>query len=163
MKVMSLAVATSLLFAAGCATVARAPREPFGQWHVAKICSGTPGRVPARDFVVRFLRASEPRLVHAELLGINLHSSSMLPDGETLHATGVSTQTLLGCLRREDIDGTAGDGGKPAPITENPCRVIDADEELIANVLAAPTSWHEHDGILLVRSNPNDAWIELHR
>jgi hypothetical protein len=41
--------------------------------------------------------------------------------------------------------------------------VIDADEELIANVLAAPTSWHEHDGILLVRSNPNDAWIELHR
>jgi hypothetical protein len=61
------------------------------------------------------------------------------------------------------IDGIDGDSGKAAPKKANPCPAIEADEELIANVLAAATSWHEQGGMLLVRSNPKDAWIELRR
>jgi hypothetical protein len=163
MKILPFTIVMSLLCAVGCATVARAPRDPFGQWHVAKIHSGTEGRVPARDFVVRFLREGEAGLVRVLLSGMNSHSSSMRVDGEALQTMGISTQTLLGCLRRVDIDGVDGASGKPAPSTENPCLAVEADEELIANVLAAPTSWREHGGMLLVRSNPKDAWIELRR
>ena len=164
MKIPRFAIVTSLFFCAvGCATVARAPRDPFGEWHVAKIHSGTEGRVPARDFLVRFQRESDSNVLDAHLSGMNSHSSSMQMDGEVLLATGISTQTLLGCLRREDIDRIDGDNGEPAPTTKNPCLAIEADEDLIANVLAVPTSWHEQDGILVVRSNPKDAWIELRR
>jgi len=153
----------SLSCAVGCATMARAPRDPFGHWHVTKLYSGTEGRVPARDFVVRFMREDEPGLVRVLMSGINSHSSSMRVDGDALQATGISTQTLLGCLRRVDIDGVDRDRGKPAPPTANPCLAVEADEELIANVLAAPTSWREHGDTLQVRSNPKDAWIELRR
>jgi len=62
-----------------------------------------------------------------------------------------------------DIDGIDGESGKAVSTNENSCAAIEADEELIANVLAAPTRWHEHGGMLLVRSNPKDAWIELRR
>jgi len=162
MKILHFAIAMTLSGAAGCATM-RAPRDPFGQWHVAKLYSGTEGRVPVRDFVVLFLRESDTGLVRVQLSGMNSHSSSMRVDGEAVQTAGISTQTLLGCLRRVDIDGVDGDSGKPAPTTENRCLAIEADEELIANVLAAPTRWHEHGGMLLVRSNPKDAWIELRR
>ena len=74
MKILRLAIAMNLFCAVGCATVARAPHDPFGQWHVTKIYAGTDGRAPARDFVVRFLRMSDPSLVHAELSGMNSHS-----------------------------------------------------------------------------------------
>jgi len=162
MKILRFAIAMTLSGAAGCATM-RAPRDPFGQWHVAKLYSGTEGRVPVRDFVVRFLRESDTGLVRVQLSGMNSHSSSMRVDGEVVRATGVSTQTLLGCLQRVHIDGIDGESGKAASTNENSCAAIEADEELIANVLAAPTRWHEHGGMLLVRSNPKDAWIELRR
>lgn len=161
MKCMPLAVVLALSCAVGCATMARAPRDPFGQWHVAKIYSGTEGRMPARDFVVQFVRA-DPSVVDTYLSGRNSHSSSMRVDGEMLRGMGVSTQTLLGgCIRREDIE-SIGHGSTQAATTSNPC-ASDADEELIANIVAAPTSWHEHGGLLLVRSNPRDSWIELRR
>jgi hypothetical protein len=87
----------------------------------------------------------------------------MRVDGEILVSDGSSTSTLMGCLRRVDIETGNDDVGNDSPTTGNPCLAIAADEDLIADVLTAPTSWNEHDGTLLVRSNPKDAWIELRR
>jgi hypothetical protein len=163
MRCLAFTVATIL---AGCASAptARAPRDPFGDWHITRIYSGTKGHEPARDFVVGFRRTANPPIVRIDLAGMDSYAgASTFVEGEQLTTTGFGPITGGNCVRREDIETSNDEIRKQRPSSTNPCWAIQADEDLIADILGTASSWREQGGILIVRSNPKDSWIELRR
>lgn len=160
-KMLGRAVVASVVLAAGCASAPTPamPHDPLGEWHVRTIHVGTQARAPARDFVVRFsIDPGDPDLFHVGLSGINSHSSSLRVQGESLTPQGMATQTLIGCGIRAAMESSDDDARKL-----DACRATAADEDLIGDVLAHATSWRDDGDRLLLRSNPEDVWIELHR
>lgn len=153
----------SVILPSGC-TQSRWARsdDNTGSWRVATLHEGRAGRAPAREFLIDIERADGHGLFKVELRGINSHDTWIRADGENLISAcrdgyHLCLSMALAC-HRIDIATS-----EPMFAANKKCESIGRDEDLILDIVIAPSRWSLHRDVLTIRSNSTNASVDLRR